>query len=92
MARVFYAINDRILYKKQLDQIKNEVEMRQKFFVERKYMYEWLSATQESSIQQKMEKFHEMKTLRELFSAWRDIKDRKNAKRLRTYRIRKAFE
>jgi hypothetical protein len=51
MAIVFYAIKDRILYKKQLDQIKNEVEMRQKFFVERKYMYEWLSATQESSIQ-----------------------------------------
>ena len=55
-------------------------------------LYQWLSKTQENRILSQMGRFYKMKVMRSVVREWREIKNRKNAKRLRTHRIREKLK
>ena len=55
-------------------------------------LYQWLSKTQENRIFTQMGSFYKMKVVRSVVREWREIKNRKNAKRLRTHRIREQLK
>ena len=92
MSNVFYAWTERVRYQKKLKAIFEETKENTRRNIEGRCMYQWLSKTQEKSIQQKMTGFYQHKTLREIFNGWREYKDKNNAKRLRVYKIRQAME
>jgi len=51
-------------------------------------MYLWLSATHTSKIETQMTKLYGVKRLREVVTAWREVKNKNNQKRINVHRIK----
>lgn len=50
--------------------------------VEKKYMLVWLSQLSRGRVEVQMGSFAEVKVLRRIFEAWREVMDRKNYRRV----------
>lgn len=59
--------------------------------VEKKYMLIWLSQLSRGRVEVQMGNYAEVKALRRIFEAWREVMDRKNERRVQMYRIRTRF-
>lgn len=91
MSNVICSWNDRIELQKRDLLVTDHIKETSKLNLQSRVLYKWLSKTQENRIFHQMGKFYRMKVMKGVLYNWREIKDRKNAKRLRTHRIREEL-
>lgn len=54
-------------------------------------MFDWIQQTQENKISKQMREFYALKRFKEIFPAWKHIKDTKNERRRNVYIIREKL-
>ena len=91
MSRVLVAWKTDVDYRKNVQKLfKKQLKITSKI-TRAEFFSAWMNLTHVSKVGNRMEKYYSTKTMARVFATWRNIKTRKNEKRLRIHLIRERL-